>query len=74
MAEKYDREELEHTSEEKKIGIPPSPDVDTKDGLRTVDNGLSPEQVLAQIEEENSRRILRKIDWRLVPLLSFLYL
>lgn len=74
MAEKSEHKELEHASEEKQIGIPFSPDFEDNDGLRTVDAGLPTNQILAQIEEQDSRRILRKIDLRLVPLLSFLYL
>jgi hypothetical protein len=74
MSEKYEQTELEHSSEEKHIGVSPSPDLEVKDGLRTVDAGLSADQVLAQFEEQNSKRVLRKIDMRLIPLLSFLYL
>lgn len=73
MTEKYNHEEFENASEEKQIGIPSSLEADG-DGLRTVDAGLSADQVLAQLEEQNGRRILRKIDLRLIPLLSFLYL
>jgi hypothetical protein len=74
MSEKYEQKELEHSSEEKQIAVSPSPDIEVKDGLRTVDAGLSADQVLAQLEERDSKRVLRKIDLRLIPLLSFLYL
>ena len=43
-------------------------------GLRTVEAGLSPAQVVSAVDKETENRILRKIDYRLVPLLAFLYL
>ncbi|KAL1899916.1 hypothetical protein Sste5346_002782 [Sporothrix stenoceras] len=43
-------------------------------GLRTVDAGLEADQVVLAMDKEREARILRKVDWRLVPLLSFLYL
>lgn len=74
MAEKYEQSEVETGTDEKQIGLRSSLDVEVKEGLRTVDAGLSADQVLAQMEEKESGRILRKIDMRLVPLLSLLYL
>ncbi|KUJ13578.1 MFS general substrate transporter [Mollisia scopiformis] len=74
MAEKSEQQEFEHGIDEKHIGVAPSPDLEDKDGLRTVDAGLSADQALALAEEQETRRVLRKIDLRLVPLLSFLYL
>lgn len=44
----------------------------TTGGLVTVDNGA--EIVIAEADEAETRRILRKIDYRLVPLLAYLYL
>lgn len=70
MAEKtatdYGREEHRTGSE--------SPTLDEKEGLRTVDVGLSSDQVVTQYDEKETRRIMRKIDYRLIPLLSVLYL
>ncbi|CAK7216239.1 hypothetical protein SCUCBS95973_002744 [Sporothrix curviconia] len=43
-------------------------------GLRTVDAGLEADQVVLALDKEREARILRKVDWHLVPLLSFLYL
>ncbi len=43
-------------------------------GLRTVDLGLDPSQVVSSVDKAEEARILRKVDIRLVPLLSFLYL
>jgi hypothetical protein len=52
-----------------------SPDSSTPqlaDGeLRTVDNGA---RDVTEVSPADARRILRKIDYRLVPLLAFLYL
>lgn len=43
-------------------------------GLRTVELGLPANEVVSSVSKEEEARILRKIDVRLVPLLSFLYL
>lgn len=45
-------------------------------GLRTVETGLDAEQVQDTIELDaaEQKRILRKVDYRLIPLLTFLYL
>jgi hypothetical protein len=43
-------------------------------GLRTVELGLPASQVITTVDKADEARILSKIDWRLVPLLSFLYL
>ena len=75
MAQKSDsREHLEERDEEKKTGIQPVPQVNGTVGLRTVDEGYSADQVVAEIDKAEGRRILRKVDFRLIPLLSFLYL
>jgi hypothetical protein len=47
---------------------------DEKHGLRTVDQGLSADQVVVEYDQGETRRIMRKIDYRLIPLLSVLYL
>lgn len=43
-------------------------------GLRTVELGLDADQVDINIDPKEEARILRKVDYRLVPLLAFLYL
>ena len=43
-------------------------------GLRTVEGGLTSAEVVAALDKAEEARILRKVDLRLVPLLSFLYL
>jgi hypothetical protein len=67
-------EDRDGSDEEKQTGINPAPQSEGKVGLRTVDEGFSPDQVVAEIDEAKGRRILRKVDYRLIPLLSFLYL
>lgn len=44
--------------------------------LRTVEFGLSAAQIIEtlNIDAAEQKRILRKVDWRLIPLLTFLYL
>lgn len=45
-------------------------------GLRTVEVGLDVDQIKDTIElsEAEQKKILRKVDWHLIPLLTFLYL
>jgi hypothetical protein len=78
MAEKADSnehlEDRKGSNEEKQTGVQPVPEFEGKTGLRTVDEGFSPDQVVAEVDEAEGRRILRKVDFRLIPLLSFLYL
>lgn len=51
-------------------------EADTLGGLRTVEVGLDADQVkdLIELDEAEQKKILRKVDWRLIPLLTFLYL
>lgn len=73
MAEKQDAENVEYGASEKEMGL--ATDADGKDGaLRTVDAGYSAEQVVSAFSQKDSRRIMRKIDYRLIPLLGLLYL
>jgi hypothetical protein len=46
-----------------------TPDFDEKVGLRTVDAGLDATQVIYEVDPAEERKILRKIDYRLIPLL-----
>lgn len=49
-------------------------DEDTPGDLITVDNTHGDTHVLYELPKEDEIRILRKVDYRLVPLLAFLYL
>lgn len=62
------------SEEEKQTGISALGEVEGKEGLRTVDEGYSPDQVVSEFSEAEERRIMNKVDWHLVPLLSVLYL
>jgi hypothetical protein len=68
MAEKNDsNEQLEErnvSEEEKQTGIKPTTDAAEAEA----------HQVLTEFTEEEGRAIIRKVDYRLVPLLSLLYL
>jgi hypothetical protein len=45
------------------------------DDLMTLDKpGVNPDSLIIELSEKEQRRILRKVDWRLIPLLTFLYL
>lgn len=63
----------EHGEQGRTRSESPSP-LDEKEGLRTVDAGLSVDQVVVEYDEAETRRIMRKIDYRLIPLLAVLYL
>lgn len=51
-------------------------EVEALGGLRTVEIGLDADQIrdTVELDAAEQKRILRKVDWRLVPLLTFLYL
>ncbi|KPI42794.1 putative transporter [Cyphellophora attinorum] len=66
-----DKAEAGHA--ERRLGSE-TPDFDEKVGLRTVDAGLDATQVIYEVDPAEERKILRKIDYRLIPLLSILYL
>jgi hypothetical protein len=42
--------------------------------LHTVDKGVDESEAIIDLPESEEKRILRKIDYRLLPLLTFLYL
>jgi hypothetical protein len=43
--------------------------------LMTLDKpGVNPDSLIIELSEKDQKRILRKVDWRLIPLLTFLYL
>jgi hypothetical protein len=71
---------VEYGREEKQIDTssPASSAIEstTKGELRTVDAGLDVNDVLNEhtVDPVEARRIMRKIDFRVIPLLSLLYL
>ncbi|SRR6266536_6320623 len=67
---------LEYALDEKVKGdTSSSEEIETAGGLYTVENGaIAHEQVALDYTEAEKTRILRKIDYRLVPLLGVLYL
>lgn len=75
MTDKHDqKEQLEYGSEEHHIGTQHSSELDAKEGLRTLDAGLPVDQVVTELDAKAAQRAIRKVDYRLIPLLSFLYL
>ncbi|KAJ9632925.1 hypothetical protein H2204_007493 [Knufia peltigerae] len=73
-----DEKRVEYGAEEKGLGgvsSDTSPDVRPNDGgLRTVDAGLSPDEVIGEMSPAEEALAIRKIDYRLIPLLTLLYL
>lgn len=73
-------------TEEKRAETVPSPDTNDSgelpvkessndfNHLRTIDAGITENDALTELPEKEQRRILSKVDYRLVPLLTFLYL
>ncbi|RDW58327.1 hypothetical protein BP5796_12257 [Coleophoma crateriformis] len=49
-------------------------DVEDKERLRSMSNDIPANHLASKIEQAEARRIVRKIDFRLVPLLAFLFL
>ena len=70
-----DEKHVQNGADAKK-GSLPSLEVEALNGLRTVEVGLVPEAIIDTVELETAetKRILRKVDYRLVPLLALLYL
>jgi hypothetical protein len=67
--------QLGYTRDEKKsLGDTSALEVVSPGGLRTADVGLSAEQVVTNedFDRKESTRILRKVDYRLIPLLGFM--
>ena len=69
-------EKAEHASETRRSSRRASIDFEAQKNLRTVEAGLDPIDIdaLLNVDPKEEARILRKIDFRLVPLLSLLYL
>ncbi|EXJ68458.1 uncharacterized protein A1O5_08250 [Cladophialophora psammophila CBS 110553] len=74
MAEKLKTQRIEYGGDEKEIGIRTTGDADASDVLRTVDAGYAADQVEPHYDQKEVQRILRKVDYRLIPLLGVLYL
>lgn len=73
-----DEKHLEHTDEhtrQRKWSVQDA-EAGALGGLRTVEVGLDAEDIKDTIElsEAEQKKILRKVDWHLIPLLTFLYL
>lgn len=66
----------QHTAERRGSSKRMSIDFEAQKNLRTVEAGMTPEQVdaIINVDPKEEARILRKIDVRLVPLLALLYL
>ena len=71
-----DHDKVEYTNETRKSSKRASIDFEAQKNLRTVEAGLDPHEVNAvlNVDPKEEARILRKIDFRLVPLLALLYL
>lgn len=77
MAQKIEgKQHFEYGNDDKQTDAQLTPDIEGKDSkeLKTVDGGLSGDDVVLQYDKQEARRILRKIDYRLIPLLGVLYL
>ena len=59
--------------EDKHVDGYSQPDIEGK-GSETAGTGLSSDEGVVQFDKHETRRILRKIDYRLIPLLGVLYL
>lgn len=71
-----DEKHVEHAHTPSRKWSIQAADAEALDGLRTVEIGLEAEQIRDTIELDaaEQKRILRKVDWHLIPLLTFLYL
>lgn len=69
-------EKAEHGSQTRHSSKRASIDFEAQKKLQTVEAGLDPAEVAAvtNVDPKEEARILRKIDYRLVPLLALLYL
>lgn len=77
MAQKIEgKQQLEYGADDKHTEAQLTPDVESKNSkeLKSGDAGLSGDDVVLQYDKHEARRILRKIDYRLIPLLGLLYL
>jgi hypothetical protein len=64
--------ERDHSPVDSNLGV--VKELEEHGELVTVDNGVSEALLRAGLHEDEQTRILRKVDYRLLPLLTFLYL
>lgn len=65
----------EFTDEKLEYAVPAvqvASDSNSDEELRTADKGYT--DVIAELPEAEKRRILRKVDWHVIPILTLLYL
>lgn len=79
MAQKIEgKQHFEYGTDDKQTEAQLTPDVESKESKdpKNVDVGLSGDgdDIVLQYDKHEARRILRKIDYRLIPLLGVLYL
>lgn len=67
------KEHSEFGTDDKQTEVLSTPEIESK-GLSPAGGGLPSDEVVLQYDKHEARRILRKIDYRLVPLLGLLYL
>jgi hypothetical protein len=69
-------DKAEYASQTRRSSKRASIDFEAQKNLRTVEAGLDPAELdaVANVDPKEEARILRKIDFRLVPLLALLYL
>jgi hypothetical protein len=68
---KADQAEADSSSDQK---VATHEEIEGVNGLKTVEVGFAADEVLVDLDEKEKTRILRKIDYRLVPILGVLYL
>ena len=49
-------------------------EIEGVNGLKTVEAGFAADQVVVEVDHKERTRILRKVDYRLIPILAILYL
>ena len=72
-----DTKEQQHDDEKVEYGVKPATvesDDSSGEELHTVEKGYSADDVVIDLPKREQQRILRKVDYRLVPILSLLYL
>jgi hypothetical protein len=65
---------LKASHEEMGLNVHSKPALDITPGLQTLDAGLPVDQVTTEMDKIHERNVIRKLDYRLIPLLSMLYL
>ncbi|OAP60835.1 hypothetical protein AYL99_05837 [Fonsecaea erecta] len=66
-----DQRDIAYDSDPKRHAVE---EIEGVNGLKTVEAGFSPDQVLVEVDHKERTRILRKVDYRLIPILAILYL